>query len=642
MSATVSSSGGFPELDKYELREEIGHGGMATVYRARDLRLDREVAVKIIHKHLRENPEVRRRFVSEAKAVAKLRHPGIVDVYDVSDEADPERYLVVELIRGQSLRQWLQGHERLPAEIGAILVGILCHAVEHAHQAGVIHRDIKPENVLLEPPPPDSRAGDEAPTESGDGELRTASDPRASSERGRRVRIKLTDFGIAKVLDAQGVTSTGQILGSPAHMAPEQIEGGEIGPHTDVFALGVLLYECLVGHLPFEGRNPAQVLRRVLAGDFEPADQEEPTVGQRWARIAAAALALEPTDRPPSAAALGAMIDEELEALGIREPRVELVDYFDDPDGYAERLPERIVPTLLTRGERERREGRAPQAAGDFNRALALKPDDLSILKRVSALSAHTAWRQRGIRMGAIVLGSLALGGTAFGVTRLVKGNDAAPATSARAGFPEVRPETSATTVQSAVAPEPVASTAPNPTAVPSSTVESPSAPVGPVAVAPVPSATAEPEAKTGVRRVQIVVTPAAAKLRLDGVPTSWFGKTLTLPVGPHQTWVNVVDSDCCEAVSKTINVTAPPEDDPDQVLSLQLRAKIKPARVALNGAPDGQTVTCNGKTTGGPPVSIQMGTVEMPATCQLSNGKQRSVKLRAGGTVVIQWPAGG
>ncbi len=222
MSTTVSSSGGFPELDKYELQEEIGHGGMATVYRARDLRLDREVAVKIIHKHLRENPEVRRRFVSEAKAVAKLRHPGIVDVYDVSDEADPERYLVVELIRGQSLRQWLQGHERLPAEIGAILVGILCDAVEHAHQAGVIHRDIKPENVLLEPPPPDSRAGDEEPEDSGEAvvDRRATSDPRASSERGRRVRIKLTDFGIAKVLDAQGVTSTGQILGSPAHMAP--------------------------------------------------------------------------------------------------------------------------------------------------------------------------------------------------------------------------------------------------------------------------------------------------------------------------------------------------------------------------------------------------------------------------------------
>src|SRR5690606_11543765 len=103
-----SSSERFPHIEKYELLEEIGHGGMATVYRARDLRLEREVAIKVIHKHLRENAEVRRRFVAEAKAVAKLRHAGIVEVYDVSDEDAIEQFLVVELIRGASLRQVLQ------------------------------------------------------------------------------------------------------------------------------------------------------------------------------------------------------------------------------------------------------------------------------------------------------------------------------------------------------------------------------------------------------------------------------------------------------------------------------------------------------------------------------------------------------
>ena len=121
MTVTVSSSVHFPELEKYEFIEEIGHGGMATVYRARDLRLDREVAVKVIHKHLRENVEVRRRFVSEAKAVAKLRHRGIVEVYDVSAQDDVERYLVVELIRGMSLRQLLTARGTLPPEIAAIM-----------------------------------------------------------------------------------------------------------------------------------------------------------------------------------------------------------------------------------------------------------------------------------------------------------------------------------------------------------------------------------------------------------------------------------------------------------------------------------------------------------------------------------------
>src|SRR5690606_6097980 len=134
--------------------------------------------------------------------------------------------------------------------------------------AGVIHRDVKPENVLVE-------------TEAEGGE----------------VKIKLTDFGIAKMLDAQGVTSTGQVLGSPAHMAPEQIEGERVDERADIFGLGVLLYELFVGHLPFEGANPAQVLRRVLEGMYAPADQERPTVGQRWARILDKALAKEPADR---------------------------------------------------------------------------------------------------------------------------------------------------------------------------------------------------------------------------------------------------------------------------------------------------------------------------------------------------------
>src|SRR4029077_6944466 len=114
-------------------------------------------------------------------------------------------------------------------------------------------RDIKPENVIVEHTP--------------------------SAAEGERVKVKLTDFGIAKLLDAQGVTSTGQVLGSPAHMAPEQIEGGEVSARSDVFGLGVLLYECMVGKLPFDGKNPAQVLRRVLEGSFTRTERARPTVG---------------------------------------------------------------------------------------------------------------------------------------------------------------------------------------------------------------------------------------------------------------------------------------------------------------------------------------------------------------------------
>ncbi|MBM4363559.1 MAG: serine/threonine protein kinase, partial [Deltaproteobacteria bacterium] len=220
-----------PELPKYELLERIGTGGMAMVYRARDRRLGREVAVKLIHPHLRESAEVAARFVSEARAVARLRHPNVVEVFDVSDADEPERYLVVELVRGVTLRTLLSKHRALPPELGAAIGLELVAALEHAHAEGIVHRDVKPENVLI----------DLAGARSG---------PAPTEPRGRRPRVKLTDFGIAKLLDAQGVTSTGQVLGSPAHMAPEQIEGGDVGPRADVFALGVLLYECMVGGLP--------------------------------------------------------------------------------------------------------------------------------------------------------------------------------------------------------------------------------------------------------------------------------------------------------------------------------------------------------------------------------------------------------
>src|SRR5579883_2640916 len=285
----AARSGRLPQLAKYEVVDAIGHGGMATVYRARDRRLGREVAVKVIHPHLRDSREVVSRFNTEAKAVAKLRHPNIVEVFDVSEADEAEQYLVVELLRGTTLRKLLQTHGAMPPEIAAAVAMELLGALAHAHAAGVVHRDIKPENVLVEHRGPSS-GGEDKNTPPPDG--------------GRAV-VKLTDFGIAKLLDAQGVTSTGQVLGSPAHMAPEQIEGGDVDPRADVFGLGVLLYECMVGHLPFEGNNPAQVLRRVLEGSYPAPDRERPTVGGRWARIIAEALAKDPAERIASAAALG-------------------------------------------------------------------------------------------------------------------------------------------------------------------------------------------------------------------------------------------------------------------------------------------------------------------------------------------------
>ena len=151
-SVAITATDSKPDLAKYELAEQIGHGGMATVYRACDRRLGRDVAVKLIHPHLRGNPEVAARFVSEARAVAKLKHPNIVEVYDISEESEAERYLVVELVDGPTLRQLLSERKRLPPEVAASLGIQLAHALGHAHERSIVHRDVKPENVLIRPP----------------------------------------------------------------------------------------------------------------------------------------------------------------------------------------------------------------------------------------------------------------------------------------------------------------------------------------------------------------------------------------------------------------------------------------------------------------------------------------------------------
>src|SRR6185295_4663366 len=222
----------------------------------------------------------------------------------------------------------------------------------------------------------------------------TDTPPPSSGDSAPRVRVKLTDFGIAKLLDAQGVTSTGQVLGSPAHMAPEQIEGGDVNARADVFGLGVLLYECMVGHLPFEGKNPAQVLRRVLEGAYAPADRERPSVGSKWAKILAKALAKEAADRFASADDLILALEAELQSLGFGDSAAELHAFFADPDGYRGAHKSRVVGALTRRGEQARKAGDRHGAAADFNRAVAYAPQDAQLLRLVSRLQRGRTTRR--------------------------------------------------------------------------------------------------------------------------------------------------------------------------------------------------------------------------------------------------------
>ena len=494
MVEAAARRGRLPELAKYEVLEEIGHGGMATVYRARDRRLGREVALKVIHPHLRNSVEVASRFFAEAKAVAKLRHPGIVEVYDVSEATEPDQYLVVELVRGMTLRQLLRregarGQGAMPPEVAAALALEISSALAHANACGVVHRDVKPENVLLEHHP----QGGGSSAEPGD------TSPSAS-----RIAVKLTDFGIAKLLDAQGVTSTGQVLGSPAHMAPEQIEGGDVDARSDVFGLGVLLYECMVGQLPFQGTNPAQVLRRVLEGQYPAAHSVRPSVGARWSAILDRALAHAPADRFPNASAMAEAIHEELDRLGFTAPLRELAAWLDDPAAYRAAGDPRIIERLRALGDEARKRRDMVGAANDYNRALAYAPDDPQLMRIVTGLYRAEA-RARAVRRALYAVGVVAcLGLVGVGVVMLVRAEGGRrPSGTSVATQPAAALELTTGGAAASVSAVPSASALPS-TPVPSANTSAPSA-------APRPS----------LERIAAPVVASAPAIRSEGSPVA-------------------------------------------------------------------------------------------------------------------------
>ncbi len=262
---------------RYRLIKKLGAGGMANVYLARHVMIDRKNAIKVLRNDLSLDPNHRERFLREARAVNRINHPNIVEITDFG-EFDGMAYLVMEYAEGESLLAALK-RETFGWDRAARVALQVASALARAHEAGVIHRDLKPENVLLLAPAPG------APPDDGD-------------------RVKLTDFGIAKIVDAPALTFSEQMFGTPGYIAPEYVEGVPPDGRADLFSLGVMLYEMIAGRLPWEARSQADLLLRPLSVAPTPLSQREVEVPPEIDSLVLSMLAKRPEDRPGDAFAV--------------------------------------------------------------------------------------------------------------------------------------------------------------------------------------------------------------------------------------------------------------------------------------------------------------------------------------------------
>ena len=301
-------------LGRYEIGDELGEGGMATVFRARDRELRRDVAVKVLFPHLARRAEIVQRFHREARAAAGLEHANILRMYDVGGgEADDPPYIVMELIRGRTLLQEIEQRGPILAEIVACIGALLADALAAAHAAGVIHRDVKPANVLIAP------GG----------------------------RLLLADFGVARLETEDSlVTRSGALLGTPAYMSPEQATGETATARSDLYSLGATLYQLATGGLPYAG-PPAKVMAMIASGGLVAPVRRRPSCGEDLSRLIERLMAVDPAARPASAHAIAGELRALAAAGGLGDATEELAAYFEDPDGFLRSRTPTVVTALV-------------------------------------------------------------------------------------------------------------------------------------------------------------------------------------------------------------------------------------------------------------------------------------------------------
>ncbi|MFM9278419.1 Stk1 family PASTA domain-containing Ser/Thr kinase [Paenibacillus jiagnxiensis] len=289
---------------RYDIIERIGGGGMALVYRAQDILLNRNVAVKVLRQQFVHDEEFIRRFRREAQSAASLSHPNVVSIYDVGQEEDIH-YIVMEYVEGKNLNEIIKERAPLQVEEAVRIASQICDALEHAHHNQIIHRDIKPHNILI----------------------------------GRNGRVKVTDFGIARAVTSTTITQTGSVVGSVHYFSPEHAKGVTTGEKSDLYSLGIVLYQMLTAQLPFLGESPISVALKHLQEEFEEPRKVNPLIPQSVENIILKSMRKNPQERYQSAEEMM----EDLETCLLPDRRNEQKIVFEDEEDEAQT---RIIPAI--------------------------------------------------------------------------------------------------------------------------------------------------------------------------------------------------------------------------------------------------------------------------------------------------------
>ncbi|HXV14654.1 MAG TPA: protein kinase [Candidatus Krumholzibacteria bacterium] len=357
------------QIDGYDSLEQIGVGGMAAVYKARKISIDKTVAIKVLFPYLATDASFKERFQREAKAAASIQHENIVNVIDFG-ESEGSFFIVMEYYQGRTLEDLMKERAGVPFDVATQIILEVAFGLEAAHHLDIVHRDVKPANIIF--------------TDQGG--------------------IKVADFGLAKKSDSVTmITQLGKVIGTPAYMSPEQAAGRPVGTASDIFSLGVVAYELFGRRKPFEGKTYSDVLEKIQTYAPPSVIQVNPVIEPDFAAIVSRMLQKNDRDRYPNATALISDLEAAMEKAKISRDRRRLGSYIKNPDAYDAAVLEKTVANCLSRGTFYLQKGQhhLDDAALEFRRILFLDPNNERARKNLDRIKSQQGGASRTVTIEA-------------------------------------------------------------------------------------------------------------------------------------------------------------------------------------------------------------------------------------------------